>query len=68
MHIKAQPLGEIKSILTISPNSPKVSESSSWCTNFDRCPTQRVVLQTKIKYIKFMRQKEKKKKQQKRFQ
>ena len=31
---------------TMSPYSPNVSDSSSWCTNFDRCPTQRVVLHT----------------------
>jgi len=33
-------------MLTISPNSPNVSDNSSWCTSFDKCPTQSVVLQT----------------------
>lgn len=46
IHINAQPLGGIKSMDTMSPYSPNVSDSSSWCTNFDRCPTQRVVLHT----------------------
>jgi hypothetical protein len=46
IQINAQPLGGIKSMDTMSPYSPKVSDSSSWCTNFDRCPTQRVVLHT----------------------
>lgn len=46
IHINAQPLGGIKSMDTMSPYSPNVSDSSSWCTSFDRCPTQRVVLHT----------------------
>lgn len=54
IQINAQPLGGIKSIDTISPYSPKVSDSSSWCTNFDRCPTQSVVLHTGKQVIIFM--------------
>ena len=46
IQIKAQPLGGIRSMDTMSPYSPNVSDSSSWCTNFDRCPTQSVVLHT----------------------
>jgi hypothetical protein len=33
-------------MLTMSPNSPKVFDRSSWWTNFDKCPTHNVVLQT----------------------
>lgn len=51
IQINAQPLGGIKSIDTMSPYSPNVSDSSSWCTNFERCPTQSVVLHTGIQVI-----------------
>lgn len=53
IHINAHPLGGIRSIETISPYSPKVSESSSWWTNLDRWPTHRVVLHTTNKILKF---------------
>lgn len=48
IQIKAQPLGGIKSIDTMSPYSPNVSDNSSCWTNFDKCPIHNVVLQTEI--------------------
>lgn len=33
-------------MLIISPYLPKVSDNSSCCTNFDKCPTHKVVLHT----------------------
>lgn len=46
MQMKAHPRGGIKSMLTMSPNSPNVSDRSSWWTNFDKWPTHNVVLHT----------------------
>lgn len=46
MHRKAQPRGGIKSMETISPYSPNVSDKSCSWTSFERCPTHKVVLHT----------------------
>ena len=48
MQTKAHPRGGIRSIDTISPYWPNVSDSSSCCTSFDRWPTHSVVLHTAI--------------------
>ena len=46
MQRNAQPRGGIKSIDTMSPNSPKVSDKSCSWTSFDKWPTHNVVLHT----------------------
>jgi len=44
--MKAQPLGGIRLMESMAPNSPNMSDRSSSPTNFDKWPTHRVVLQT----------------------